>query len=142
MKKQGMILTCAALALAISMGLGYAQTNASASAEQEVSEVVTQYLNALNDGDVTKAAQYVMDYRFRTQDELEDGYKELLKSDPITNAKVLAVSAQGRDRATVTIGFTSHNAGDLEQSLVVEKKDGDWKVMLEQTPMVKGKSDK
>ena len=139
MKKKSLLLTCAALAIAVSVGFGVSQTNASATAEQESRQVATQYLNALNDGNAAEAAKYVEDYRYNTQTELVEGYKELLMSDPVSNAKVLSVSAQGGNRATVTIGLSSQNAEYVEQTLTVEKKDGVWKVLIEQTPMVKAK---
>lgn len=142
MKRKGIIVTCAALVVAGIAGYGISQTKASATTEQESREVATHYLNALNEGNASEAAKFVQDYRFNTQEEIVEGYNELLKTDPIANAKVISVSAEGGNRATVTVRLTSQNAGDMEQTLAVEKISGEWKVILDQTPMVKAMSKK
>lgn len=140
MKKQKLIFTtAAAMALVGALTFGAIQSQASATVEQEAKQVMTHYLDAVVANNAQDAVKYVVDSRYKDTSAAIDGYQETMSSDPVYRYKIVSVTPTSSTKATVTVAFSSKNAGDSQVELSAEKYGQEWKVVLDKVPTVKGK---
>lgn len=136
--KKGILLTVSALVLGGAIAVGVVSTQASATAEEQVTQAATTYIEAVKNGDAETAVRYVQDVRYQTEEEAIAGYKETMRSDPVTDAKLLNVEMLGSKKAEVTIEYATDFAGTQQVVFPVqEMKDGSWKVVIDNVPKVK-----
>lgn len=138
MKKMNLIASAMAIT-AIVGALTYNATHASVTAEQEAKAVATQYVEALNKGDLENAVKYVSDARFKDEVETLKEYKDIAVNNPTTDFKVISVEATNDKHATITLECFTTETGTVQVSYPMEKKKDNWKIMIDQIKSAKAK---
>lgn len=140
MNKKNVVLT-SLIALGVAGGLyfGVSKSEASATPEQEAKQAMTVYLDAVESGNAEEAAKYVKDVRFKDYTDTVANYKEMSKSDPVTNYKIHAVKASDATHAVADLEFTTQEQGNQRYEVKLQKYDEGWKVIFDEIKHIKAK---
>ncbi|AIQ17209.1 hypothetical protein H70357_11470 [Paenibacillus sp. FSL H7-0357] len=112
-----------------------ATTNASQISDQDLAkQSVSNYFNAIQDGDISEAVKWVIDTRFNSPEEQATQYQELLITDPFSNPTIESINSNSDGSYTATIELTRKDDGSLNEiTLPIVQKDGSWKLLIEGT---------
>lgn len=94
-------------------------------------ESVSNYVEAVQSGDITEAVKWVVDTRFSSEQDQIEQYKESLTTDPFSNASIESVVPDSDSSFIATLDLTRKESGEINQiSLPVIERDGIWKLFL------------
>ncbi|WP_379143083.1 hypothetical protein [Paenibacillus sp. sgz500992] len=112
-----------------------ATTNASQISDQDLAkQSVSNYFNAIQDGDISEAVKWVIDTRFSSPEEQATEYQEFLTSDPFSVRTIESINSNSDGTFTATIELTRKEDGSLNEiTLPIVQKDGSWKLLIEGT---------
>ncbi|WP_019914211.1 hypothetical protein [Paenibacillus sp. HW567] len=93
---------------------------------------VSNYIGAVQSGNVTEAIKWVVDTRFSSEQEQIEQYKESLTTDPFANATIESVVPNFSDSSFIAnLELTRKENGEINKiSLPVVERDGTWKLFL------------
>lgn len=116
------------LVLSLSTGI----TNAEPISSKDLAEQsVNNYIKAVQEGDISKAANWVIDERFSTAEEQLNQYKEALISNPFSEVNLKSITPNPDDSYTALVELTRKDSGELNTvSYPVIYKDNSWKLVI------------
>jgi signal recognition particle subunit SEC65 len=98
--------------------------------EKQVSELVNNYLFALEKRNVDLQIEYADDVRYPEKNEQEEKYRAVGKE--ITETKLETLQEVTRDEYLVKVSYVEDGGKRQEVSLPVVKKERKWKIILGQ----------
>ncbi len=107
-------------------------TNAESISSKELAEQsVNNYIKAVQEGDIAKAVNWVVDERFSTTEEQLSQYKEALISNPFSDVNLKSLTPNSDGSYTALVELTRKDGGEKNTvSYPVIYKDNSWKLVI------------
>ncbi|WP_340003377.1 hypothetical protein MHH52_14860 [Paenibacillus sp. FSL K6-0276] len=107
-------------------------SNAEATSPLELAkESVSNYIDAVQSGDITEAVKWVVDTRFSSEQDQIEQYNDNLTTDPFSNASIESVLPDSDSSFIVTLDLTRKENGEINKiSLPVIEHEGTWKLLI------------
>ncbi|MBE0336121.1 DUF4878 domain-containing protein [Paenibacillus sp. 23TSA30-6] len=115
---------------AISVFPGFAGAE-SVSNEELAKQSIKNYVEAAQSGDASEATKWVIDTRFKSEQEQLKEYKESLSDNPFSDVSIKNVVSDSDDTYTATVELTRKDDGSINTvTYPIVKKDDNWKVLV------------
>lgn len=100
--------------------------------ESLAKQSVTNYIEAIQAGDINEAVNWVIDTRFDSKDDQLAQYQDASINDPFSNASIEKIEPSSDNSFIVTLNLTRKTNGELNKiSLPVIESNGNWKLLIE-----------
>lgn len=125
------------LAMSVFPGLTGAE---SVSNEELAKQSIKNYVEAAKSGDALEAAKWVIDTRFKSEQEQLKEYKESLNDNPFSDVSIKNVVPASGDTYTATVELIRKDDGSINTlTYPIIKKGDSWKVLIDGRQEIKTK---